>query len=226
MIFRFLLTGWLVHCFLTVSYAGAEPMRYVALGDSYTVGAGVEAKDAWPSQLVRRLNEDGIEIELTANLARSGWTAQQAIDRQLPQLEKLKPDFVTVLIGVNDWIREGISSLDFQRRLRTLLDGVQEKLSRPGNLLLVGIPDFSCSPRGSTWGFGKSAVNGLKRLNKIIRAEAKARGLPYVGLFDLSQTLCKEAGMFAEDDLHPSAKQYALWLDSVFPAAKNLLEKK
>lgn len=226
MIFRLLIAGWLAQCFLFVAGADAEPMRYVALGDSYTVGASVEAKDAWPSQLIQRLNKGGVEVELVANLARSGWTAQQVIDHQLPKLETLKPDFVTVLVGVNDWIREGIPSPDFKLRLRTLLDGVQEQLSRPGKLLLVGIPDFSCSPRGRTWGFGKSAVNGLRRLNGIIEEEAQARGLPFVGLFDLSQKLCKQEGMFASDDLHPSAKQYALWLDLIFPAAQAALEEK
>ena len=34
---------------------GMTALRYVALGDSYTIGTSVGEEDRWPNQLVRRL---------------------------------------------------------------------------------------------------------------------------------------------------------------------------
>lgn len=200
-----------------------EPLRYVAVGDSYTVGTGVDAADAWPSQLARRLTASGIEIKLASNLAQKGWTTEQAINHQLPLLKNLEPDFVTLLIGVNDWFREAVSQ-KFQNRLRVLMDGIQKELSRPEKLLVVTIPDFSCSPTGKTWGYGKSAVNGINRLNNIIKTEAASRNLPVADIYSLSQKLCSRQGSFAPDGVHPSSQQYEQWVERIFPLALGLLQ--
>ena len=183
------MTAWLSQIFIFAACVQAGPIRYVAVGDSYTIGAGIESNNAWPSQLTNRLSRSGIAIDLAANLGRTGWTAEQAIAGQLPQLKKLGPDFVTLLIGVNDWIR-GVNNKDFTNRLRRLMDGIQKVLPNPENLLAITIPDFSCSPEGKKWGYGKSAVNGIARLNKIIKREAAERSLPLVDITSLSRKLC------------------------------------
>ena len=56
----------------------AMPIRYVALGDSYTIGTSVDAGERWPDQLVARLARPGspdepvFALELVANLAVNG----------------------------------------------------------------------------------------------------------------------------------------------------------
>jgi lysophospholipase L1-like esterase len=74
--------------------------RYVALGDSYTIGEGVVPDDCWPHQLVARLETAGVDIDLVARPAVTGWTTAQLIEHGLPVLERNQPTFVTVLIGV------------------------------------------------------------------------------------------------------------------------------
>ena len=165
----------------------------------------------------------GFDIHLDRNLGQNGWTSQQVTEGQLPLLEKLQPDFVTLLIGTNDWVR-GISSKTFSDRVKNLLNGLQKKIPANSKLLLISIPEFSCSPAGSKWGYGKSAINGIKRLNRIIKSEAESRAIPVVDIFPLSRELCSQSGMFAADGLHPSALQYSRWVDLIFPTAVKLLK--
>ena len=97
----------------------------------------------------------------------------------MPLLKNLKPEFITLLIGVNDWIREGISSSKFKIRIKNLIDEIQSNLPPPRKLLLITIPDFSCSPQKKNWGYGKSATNGITRLNKILKTEAASKRSSY-----------------------------------------------
>jgi len=194
----------------------ANPIRYVAIGDSYTVATGIEEKDSWPSQLTQKLKSAGIKINLIEILGMRGATSQQTLNEVMPLLKNLKPEFITLLIGVNDWIREGISSSKFKKRIKNLIDEIQSNLP-PKKLLLITIPDFSCSPQKKNWGYGKSATNGITRLNKILKTEAALRDLVIVDIYPLSQNLCSQVGMFSDDGVHPSALQYSKWVDLIFP---------
>jgi acyl-CoA thioesterase-1 len=197
--------------------------KYVAIGDSYTVGEGVYQKNSWPFQLTQKLIEEGIPIELTANPSQTGWTVPMAIQTELPILKKYQPNFVTLLIGVNDWIKHA-NGKTFKKELTILLDEILNIIPSPKKLLVVTIPDFSCSPTGSKFGFGKSAINGISRFNEIIKELAKKKNLLIVDIFPLSQRLCNEPGMFAPDGLHPSGKQYEKWVSKIFPSALALLK--
>ena len=79
-------------------------LRYVALGDSYTIGTSVAEDERWPNQLVRRLSG----LELVGNLAVNGYTSRDVIEHELPALAAADPEFVTLLIGVNDVV-QGVS---------------------------------------------------------------------------------------------------------------------
>src|SRR3954465_15927074 len=98
-----------------------EPVRYVAIGDSYTIGEGAKPEEAWPNILIRHLNEKGVNVELIANPSRTGWTTQNAIDRELPVFIGSKPTFATLLVGVNDWV-QAVDEKAFRQRFVTLVD--------------------------------------------------------------------------------------------------------
>ena len=216
MLRRITLPVFLTHLVFAAQLVDANPIRYVAIGDSYTVATGIEEKDSWPSQLTQKLKSAGIEINLIEILGMKGATSQQTLNEVMPLLKNLKPEFITLLIGVNDWIREGISSNKFKIRIKNLIDEIQSNLP-PKKLLLITIPDFSCSPQKKNWGYGKSATNGITRLNKILKTEAALRDLVIVDIYPLSQNLCSQVGMFSDDGVHPSALQYSKWVDLIFP---------
>jgi len=217
MLSRITLPVFLTHLVFAAQLVNANPMRYVAIGDSYTIATGIEEKDSWPSQLTQKLKSVGIKINLIEILGMRGATSQQIINEAMPLLKNLKPGFITLLIGVNDWIREGISSSKFKTRIKSLIDEIQNNLPPPRKLLLITIPDFSCSPQKKNWGYGKSATNGITRLNKILKTEAARRDLVIVDIYPLSQNLCSQVGMFSDDGVHPSALQYSKWVDLIFP---------
>lgn len=198
-------------------------LKYVAIGDSYTIGEGVVQEESWPAQLTQKLNEAGIPIELAANPSRTGWTVPMAIQTELPILKKFQPDFVTLLIGANDWIRHA-NGKRFKQDLTVLIDEILKLLPSSKKLLIVTIPDFSCSPTGLEFGFGKSATNGISRFNKIIKELAQKRNLSITDIFSFSQQLCNKTGMFAADGLHPSSRQYEKWVSKIFPSALVLLK--
>jgi len=217
MLSRITLPVFLTHLVFAAQLVNANPMRYVAIGDSYTIATGIEEKNSWPSQLTQKLKSAGIKINLIEVLGMRGATSQQTLNEIMPLLKNLEPEFVTLLIGVNDWIREGISSSKFRTRIKSLIDKIQSNLPPPKKLLLITIPDFSCSPQKKNWGYGKSATNGITRLNKILKTEAALRDLVIVDIYPLSQNLCSQVGMFSDDGVHPSALQYSKWVDLIFP---------
>jgi len=216
MLRRITLPVFLTYLAFAAQSVDANPIRYVAIGDSYTVATGIEEKDSWPSQLTQKLKSAGIKINLIEILGMRGATSQQTLNEVMPLLKNLEPEFITLLIGVNDWIREGISSSKFKIRIKSLIDEIQSNLP-PKKLLLITIPDFSCSPQKKNWGYGKSATNGITRLNKILKTEAALRDLVIVDIYPLSQNLCSQVGMFSDDGVHPSALQYSKWVDLIFP---------
>src|SRR6478752_4419557 len=62
----------------TTDAAQPTVLRYVALGDSYTIGTSVPQEDRWPDQLVSRLAAappPAATLELVANHAVNGYTA-------------------------------------------------------------------------------------------------------------------------------------------------------
>ena len=76
----------------------------MTLGDAYTAGTdtGAPKRDSWPAQLVQAMERGDVRLRLVDNLADSGQTSQNVLDEQLPQVESLHPDVVTVQVGVND----------------------------------------------------------------------------------------------------------------------------
>lgn len=202
----------------------ATTLHYVALGDSYTICEGADPKAAWPVILTQHLNEAGIKTELVANPSRTGWTTQQLIDHELPVLDKSQAGFVTLCIGVNDWV-QGVSEKDFKTNLVYILDHVQQQLANKKNILVLTIPDFSVTPSGAVYTGGRDASAGINEFNNIIREEAKKRELKTVDLFEPSKKMKTDPSLVADDGLHPSAKAYALWEQLIFPVVKEILKK-
>src|SRR5437667_5282767 len=201
-----------------------QRIRYVAIGDSYSIGEGASANESWPALLTRHLNAQGLHVDLVANPSRTGWTTQQAIDRELPIFIESKPNFATLQIGVNDWV-QGVDENSFRRRFTVLADRMLEAPPTKNRLLIVTIPDFGVTPTGPRYARGRNISNGIISFNKIIAEEATNRGLRLVDIFELSKKMGTDRSLVATDGLHPSAKAYAEWEKIIFPAAVQLLNK-
>ena len=203
--------------------ADNQKIRYVAIGDSYSIGEGASPEQSWPAILTRHLNENGLHVDLVANPSVTGWTTQQAIDRELPIFVQSKPTFATLQIGVNDWV-QGVDEKTFRKRFTLLLDQMLALLPDKKRLLIVTIPDFGVTPTGGRYARGRNISEGLTRFNEIINEEAKKRGLKVVDVFPLSQAVKNDPSLVGADGLHPSAKEYAEWEKIIFPIALDLLK--
>jgi lysophospholipase L1-like esterase len=201
-----------------------QVIRYVAIGDSYTIGEGAKPNEAWPSVLTKHLQERGVNIGLVANPSVTGWTTQMAIDRELPVFIKAKPNFATLLIGVNDWV-QGVDDNTFRQRFVTLVDRMLELLPNKHRLLIITIPDFGMTPTGPKYSRGRNISEGIASFNRIIVEEAKKRDLRIVDIFELSHKVKDDFSLVAGDGLHPSAKEYAEWEKMILPAALEMLRK-
>jgi len=178
--------------------------------------------ESWPTLLAHHLSRSGRPTELVSNPSRTGWTTAEAIAHELPLFRAAQPDFATLMIGVNDWV-QGVEPAVFRERLAHLMDEMLAILPNEQRLLVVNIPDFSVTPDGPTYARGCDICAGLTSFNRIIAEEAQRRRLSVVDIFPISQQMRGRPELIAADGLHPSAEAYALWEESIFPAARAVL---
>lgn len=197
------------------------PLRYVALGDSYTIGTSVEPAERWPNLLVAALGAEPSSLELVGNIAVNGYTSRDVIDLELPQLVELRPDFVTLLIGVNDVVR-GVPHEAYRRNAEAILDDLVG-LVGPCRILVITTPDYTVTPDGGRYGDPARQAAGIRANNEILTSLAGERGIAIVDIHDISLRAAADRTMVASDGLHPSGKQYALWVERVLPAIETLL---
>src|SRR5688500_8520343 len=151
-----------------------ERVRYVALGDSYTIGTSVSEADRWPNQLADRVPE----LQLVGNPAVNGFTSADLIDRELPQLDELRPELVTVLIGVNDVV-QGVPETVYRANVEVILDRLQALLPAD-RVVCVATPDYTRTTRGAEYGEPERQREGIVRVNAVLREECEGRGMPFV----------------------------------------------
>ena len=191
--------------------------RYVALGDSYTIGTSVEASQRFPNQLVVALAAAGLQLDLVANLWVNGYTSADLIRDELPALQGLRPEFVTVLIGVNDVV-QGVPAEAYERNAGMILDAVVDCLP-PERVVAVAIPDYTVTPAGADYGDPDDQHDAIVANNTIMARLAAARGIAFVDIFDLSMEAAADRSLVADDGLHPSGEQYRLWVERIAPVA-------
>jgi lysophospholipase L1-like esterase len=200
--------------------AAAGP-RYVALGDSYTIGTSVTQSERWPDQLVDRLASTATPLRLVANLGVNGFTSQDLVDVELPRLSELDPEFVSLLIGVNDVV-QGVPVKRFEANAARILDELLTRVA-PGRIVVVSTPDYTVTPQGASYGEPDAQRSGIAANNTILARLAAERGVAFVDIFEASRRAAVERRLVADDGLHPSGAQYELWVDAIAPVVERLL---
>lgn len=200
--------------------AACEPVPYLALGDSYTIGQSVPAAERWPEQLVDRLQAQYAPIRRPRIIARTGWTVAEldaAIDAEAP----VGPyGLVTLLIGVNDQFRGGTPQA-YRPRFRAMLNrAVGFAGGQACRVVVLSIPDYGATPFGA----GRDAARigrEIDAFNAVSRAETEAAGARYVDITDISRGGGPD--LVAPDGLHPSGRQYGAWAARALPVVREAL---
>ena len=199
-------------------------LRYVALGDSYTIGTATGGpEERWPDQLVARLLANGASpaLDLVANLGVNGFTSDDVIRVEVPQLAALRPEFATLLVGVNDVV-QGVPEATYERNAAEILDALLERLAA-NRIVTVATPDYTVTPQGAAYGDPTLQAAGIRRNNEILLDLAAARGIAFVDIHDISLKAADDRALVAPDGLHPSGAQYALWVERIAPVVADLL---
>jgi acyl-CoA thioesterase-1 len=199
-------------------------VRYVALGDSYTIGTSVPPAERWPDQLVAALDRDSATLELVANLGVNGYTSADLIRAEMPALDGLRPEFVTLLIGVNDVV-QGVGPATYERNVVAILGGLLDRVTTD-RIVTVAIPDYTVTPAGSDYGDPRQQHDAIVAANATMARLATERGIAFVDTFDISLRAADDRSLVADDGLHPSGVQYALWVELIVPVVQALIRRR
>jgi lysophospholipase L1-like esterase len=197
-------------------------MRYLALGDSYTIGESVPEKDRWPNQLATLLEAEGRRAEVTI-IARTGWT----VDELWKGIKANPPtgtyDLVTLLIGVNDQYR-GYPVDGYREDFQFMLGKAIEYAGRdPNKVVVLSIPDWGFTPFAADRNT-EPISQQIDEFNAVNLEETQSVGAHYVDVTVISRMAMDDFDLITGDRLHPSGKMYTMWAEKVLPVVKEILK--
>ncbi len=188
-------------------------ISYLALGDSYTIGASVDPNGRWPNQFIDSLVKLGYTINRNDIVATTGWNTRSLLNGM--NNANLQPQYnlVSILIGVNNFYQNRPVD-QYRNELSEIIDSALVLVNQDTNaVFLVTIPDYGYTP------FGQSQISSISAntdlYNSIKDSTAKEYGIPVYEITEISREGLNDPDLVASDDLHPSAKQYGLWVDKI-----------
>lgn len=204
------------------SHNNGRLLRFLALGDSYTIGEGVPEADRWPAQLVERLRRIGLAVADAEIIARTGWTTDELAQGINDRQPRGPYDLVSLLIGVNNQYR--------RRPLDDYADQFRQLLLRASSLagerftrvLVVSIPDWGVTSfaRAQQRAGISSEIDAFNAANRAAAAQYGAR---YVDITPISRRAAGDDRLLASDGLHPSGAMYAAWVDLILSTTLSAL---
>ncbi len=193
-----------------------ESIRYVALGDSYTIGTGLsdEAQN-FPSLLARRLREEtGIDVALV-NLGVNGYTTTDLIREELPVARSARPELVSILIGANDVV-QGSDDATYGARLNQIYGDITQLALTADRVVAISIPDFSPLPGAGPFGTPTHLRARIDAFNNVAKPEAASHGFRYAEITSISRQGNPGDGWLADDGLHPGPAQHRAFADRIW----------
>lgn len=193
------------------------PVKFLALGDSYTFGESVAEAERWPVQLNDRLKAQGLDCAEVRVIATTGWRTDDL--RNAMTAAQLRPEYtlVSLLIGVNNYYQgRSVESYEpeFEALLKTAIGLAGGHKSR---VFVVSIPDYGYTPFGQP----KQAeiTQGIDAYNAANKRITDALGIAYFNITDISRQGFDDPALVAGDGLHPSGKMYKAWVDLILKKA-------
>lgn len=196
-----------------------QALRFLAIGDSYTIGEAVQPEERWGHQLSAMMRKSGIPIQNPEIIAKTGWTT----DELKKAIEEYRPkppyDLVSLLIGVNNQYRGYAQDVYREEFSGLLKQAIALAGGRASRVIVLSIPDWGVTPFAEGRDRGKIAQE-IDAFNAINQSLSEAAGVHYVNITPHS----REHGhtMVASDGLHPSGDLYTYWSRAAFEAIQSL----
>ena len=196
-------------------------LRYLALGDSYTIGQSVATTDRYPIQLANELLRDSINIDTTYIIAKTGWRTDNLISAiesaQLP----IQFDLVSLLIGVNNQYQNRPIEQYEQEFTALITTAISFADGDRTKVFVLSIPDYGYTS------FGKNnqekislAIDQYNEINKTIASEFD---VSYFDITPISRNGLAQPALIASDGLHPSGEMYRRWVELIYSDVKRKL---
>ena len=211
----------IIGCALLISMLSNETLaqvgeKYLALGDSYTIGESVEADKRWPVQLTKTLIANGKMIDEPVIIATTGWRTDDLKNAIVNARLKNEYDFVSLLIGVNNQF-QGKSVDQYEIEFEDLLlSAITLAKGISGNVFVVSIPDYGYTPYGKPRQIEISKA--IDHFNEVSEKVSRKHGVKYFYITDISRRGLDQADLVAADGLHPSGKMYEVWVERISKA--------
>jgi lysophospholipase L1-like esterase len=190
-------------------------VRMLALGDSYTIGESVPVNGRWPHQLIGKIRTLGAAGPYPDYIARTGWTTQNLIQGIESLLDEEKNyNLVSILIGVNNQY-QGIPIDSYEPDLREIIERALGIVDHDtSSILILSIPDYAYTPFGN----GNTVISQeIDQYNAIKKKVAEEYGISFFDITPISREGLNDPDLVAVDLLHPSEKQYGLWVEAILP---------
>jgi lysophospholipase L1-like esterase len=196
-------------------------MRFLALGDSYTIGEGVDSAGRWPVQLAQALRAKKLDVADPEIIARTGWTTDELAAGIAAAAPHGPYSLVTLLIGVNNQYR-GRDTGQYRTEFKALLaQAVGFAGGKASRVVVLSIPDWGVTPFAA--GRDRAKIGSeIDLFNAIGRDEALAAGAHWVDVTPVSREP-HTGWVGTKDGLHPTAAQYARWATLSVDAASAAL---
>lgn len=190
--------------------------KYLALGDSYTIGQNVCDACRFPYQL-----KVGLEAELDADIeleiiAQTGWTTTNLKNAIAAQNLSSDYDLVTLLIGVNNQYQNKPFSLYEKEFPELLAEAIALAKGDKNNVIVVSIPDYAFTPYGN----GASIISTqIDAYNAFAENYSTQNGIVFVNITDITRQGLSNPALVASDGLHPSQLAYGKFVERMLPKA-------
>lgn len=202
-----------VSIFSVSSMQAQTPLRYLALGDSYTIGEAVAESERWPVQLVKRWREAGRNVADPRIIATTGWRTDNLKAAMTAASLSNDWDVVSLLIGVNNQY-QGKPADQYAIEFEGLLnDAIQLAGGQKDRVFVVSIPDYGFTPFGQPK--QEAITRALNEFNAINERISRAHGVAYVQITDISREGLSKPELVAGDRLHPSGVMYTRWTERI-----------
>lgn len=197
--------------------------KFLALGDSYTIGESVREAERFPAQTVKQLKAQNIDVTTLKYIAATGWTTTDLISAINLQNPANDFDIVTLLIGVNDQYQQH-NKVSYGTLFKALLNKAVELAgNRKSHVFVLSIPDYSVTPFVNDE--NKARVSReIKEFNAINKEITIQNNVPYIDITPSTRHAANDSSLIANDGLHPSAKEYAVWAGMLAPLIKKMLQ--
>ena len=191
-----------------------SPYSFIALGDSYTIGEGVNEDERWPNQFVDVAYENGVDFDQPMIIAETGWKTYDLLNAINQTNFTKKYDYISLLIGVNNQFNSRPID-EFEEDLNKLMDEMKRIKKNDGSIIIISIPDWGYTPFGESSDMSDISEQ-INLFNSSLRKFATTNGLKYVDVTEISRRGINEPDLITNDNLHPSGVMYLEWAKKIY----------